>query len=196
MTTEILTYQSNDFVEYFPYHLSDGKLVGPTTNCEGRSIRASEIANLDINFGSLYFLNANSGEDPHFAPNSTRIYTYHCWNRSGDNIFDSVEQLKALGYPDKYYPNVGEKVLVADASYLQYLLLKPGNHNQKTKNQMEISKEIKKIIRTAKLKGFRFLYLENFAWKPSTGFYMSSSDFKISVELCKKNLEKSFSEFV
>jgi hypothetical protein len=195
MKTELLTFQSNDFVEYFPYLCND-EIVEPTGNCEGRSIRASQIANLDISFGTLYFLNETDHKDPFYSPNSMRIYCYHCWNRSGDNLFDSVKQLEANGLNAFYHPVVGEQVLLIDGSYLQYLLNQKGSKNKLIKYQTEVSKLLKKMMREAHQVGVRFVYLENFAWKPSTGFYVNTTTYKINIEIAKKEVEKVFSKVV
>ena len=195
MKTEILTYQSNDFVPYFPYEVS-GEMTTPKNNCEGRSVRTAQIANLDLDFGQVWVYDIHKEYEENIMGDAGYVclYTYHVWNINDGNLFDSIKQLEANNVPKRLHPSVGDEVMVVDCSYLQTLLNKGGSIQQQAKRQRQVIKQHKKILRNAKLAGYDMVYMAGFSWSVKDGFYLDTKTWNENIDIVEKKLEKVFSK--
>jgi len=188
-----MTLQSNDFVPYFEYIDTKGKVVGPDENCQYRSIRASQIANLDLDYGMVFqYLPQVKSFNPFAKYGYICLFSYHVWNIKGDKLYDSKKQREAIWGDEEYKEtferfNVGDKVLVYDGEHLN-ALVKQGTR----KAGQAIQKCLHNLQLKAAMKGYRHIYIAGFSLNPINGHYMPLEDWNDEIDFHEKKVEKCF----
>jgi len=186
---EQMTLQSNDFVPYFEYYGSDGTPHEETANCASRSVRAAQIANLDLDYGMVFrYIPKVKSQNPLAKYGFICLFAYHVWNTKNDKLYDSNNQRRAIwGEDDDILYNVGEKTLVYDGTHLNKLLLMNNKKSQKM-----ICKALHDAQLKAAMKGCRNLYIAGFSWNPINGNYMSVEDWNEEMDTIEEKVSKIF----
>lgn len=192
MTTQIKNIKSNDFVPYFDFEYQNGKRSCPKSNCTQRSVRASQIANIDLDFGMLFVQTGDTYNNPFNNHGFGCIYSYHTWNVDDNNIYDSKFQLTQLGVPSSEQFENDDLVMVVDMEYLQKLFEKKGTDNQIAKAHKKVMDDIKKVQYHAKIKGVKHLYISGFSYSYVRGSYYNTKDWIDDLNEVEKILEKTF----
>jgi hypothetical protein len=192
---KLMTLRSNDFVPYFdvnPYHSADSKnlRVSETNNCAYRTLRAADVAGLEIGWGML-FTNYNGRWNP-IESNPLQHHgfgidcPFHIWNKQDNFLYDSPFQAKNSGWG---FSEIGSEVMVFSANHLQ----KKMNYHT-PKSEQQVLNELKKAQYQAKMYGVKNLYVEGFSWNPWTGAFHTDKIIKENLLLAKETNRKYFSE--
>lgn len=191
MKPQVKTIKSNDFISYFPFSFKNGQTVSDTNNCIPRSVKATQIANLDLDFGMLFIQDGGEYDSSFCNHGFYCIYSLHTWNTDNDgNIYDSNIQLNNLGCPLNEQFIYGSDVLVVDMEHLQKLVEKKGSIEQKIRNQLKAIKEIKKVQYQAKFIGIKHLYISGFSWNEKTNQYLNTKEWCECIEETEEILQK------
>jgi hypothetical protein len=192
MKPQVKTIKSNDFIPYFPFSFKNQDEVNDTNNCFPRSVKAAQIANLDLDFGMLFIQDGGESDKTFCNHGFYCVYSLHTWNTDNDgNIYDSNFQLNNLKVPLDEQFIYGSDVLVVDMEHLQKLAEKKGNMEQKLKNQLKIVKEIKKVQFQAKFIGIKHLYISGFSWNERTNQYLNTEDWCECIEETEEILQNN-----
>ena len=192
MKPQIKTIKSNDFVPYFNFTYDNGVSTTPNCNCTPRSVRASQIANLDLDFGMLFIYTGETYDSVLTNHGYGCVYAYHTWNTDENSIYDSNFQLEQLGVDECDRLVMDDYVMVVDMEHLQALMEKKGTPSQIQKAHKKVVDEIKKVQFQAKLAGVKHLYISGFSYSIKSNMYMNTKEWNEDVDMVEKRFQEMF----